>query len=49
VHAELDTGSYPTGIKVSDTELAALKPRIKPDRFHGDWVRHEAPSDRAEV
>jgi len=37
VHAELDTGSYPTGIKVSDKEMAALKPRIRPDRFHGDW------------
>jgi Rhodopirellula transposase DDE domain len=37
VHAELDTGSYPTGIKVSDKAMAALKPRIKPDKFHGDW------------
>jgi hypothetical protein len=37
VHAELDTGSYPTGIKISDEEMAALRPRITPDRFHGDW------------
>lgn len=35
IRAELDSGSYPTGIKVSDEELAALK--IKRARFHGDW------------
>jgi hypothetical protein len=27
--------TYPTGIKVSDEELAAV--RIKKDKFHGDW------------
>ena len=35
IRAELDTGSYPTGIKVSDEELATLK--IKREKFHGDW------------
>jgi hypothetical protein len=35
IRAELDTGRYPTGIKVSDEELAALK--LRPAKFHGDW------------
>jgi hypothetical protein len=35
VQAELDTNSYPTGIKVSDEELAAVN--IKRATFHGDW------------
>ena len=47
VHAELDTNPYPTGIQVSDDEIAALP--ITRHRFHGDrnytLVRHEAPLD----
>jgi transposase len=35
VHAELDTNPYPTGIQVSDEEIAALP--ITRHRFHGDW------------
>ena len=35
VHAELDTGTYPTGVQVSDDEMAALP--ITRHRFHGDW------------
>jgi hypothetical protein len=35
IRAELDRGRYPTGIKISDAELAALN--LKPDDFHGDW------------
>ncbi len=35
VHAELDRGEYPTGIRVSDDEIAALP--ITRHRFHGDW------------
>jgi len=35
VLAELDTGTYPKDIKVSDAEMAAL--RITPDPFHGEW------------
>ncbi len=35
IQAELDSGVYPTGIKVTDEELAAV--RLKPAPFHGDW------------
>jgi hypothetical protein len=35
VRAALDTNSYPTGIEVSDEELAAVK--IKRAEFHGEW------------
>jgi len=35
IRAELDSGSYPTGLTVSDEELAAL--HIKRAKFHGDW------------
>ncbi|MEO7651524.1 MAG: ISAzo13 family transposase [Bryobacteraceae bacterium] len=35
VHAELNTESYPAGIKVSDEELERIN--IHRDKFHGDW------------
>jgi hypothetical protein len=35
VEAELDTNDYPTGIKVTDEELAALQ--LKRAAFHGEW------------
>lgn len=35
IYAELDSGFYPIGIKVSDAELAALN--LKRADFHGDW------------
>jgi transposase len=35
VTSYLDTNRYPTGIKVSDEEMAAL--RIEQDAFHGEW------------
>jgi hypothetical protein len=35
VQAELDTGVYPTQVKVSDAELAAVQ--ITPHAFHGEW------------
>jgi len=35
INAELDENAYPTGIKVSDAELAAV--RIQRAKFHGDW------------
>ena len=41
IHAELDTSSYPTGIEVSDEELAAV--RITHDAFHGEWNYTIAP------
>ena len=35
VRAELDTNRYETGVKVTDTQLAAV--RIRKADFHGDW------------
>jgi hypothetical protein len=35
IHAELNTETYQSGIKVSDAELAQVK--IRRDKFHGDW------------
>jgi hypothetical protein len=35
VESYLDTASYPTGVHVSDAEMAAL--HLKRDSFHGDW------------
>ncbi|HEY6348118.1 MAG TPA: ISAzo13 family transposase [Candidatus Angelobacter sp.] len=35
IRAELDSSRYPIGIKVSDTDLAALN--LKRADFHGDW------------
>jgi len=35
VRCEPDTGLYPSGIVVSDAEMAALK--IKRAEFHGEW------------
>lgn len=36
VRAELDTGSYPKGVTVTDEELATVPP-IKGHAFHGEW------------
>jgi hypothetical protein len=36
VRAELDTGTYPTGVPVSDEQMAAL-PLTRHD-WHGDWT-----------
>ncbi len=35
VHAELDRGDYPTGVKVSDSDLAAVPKRAH--EFHPEW------------
>jgi transposase len=35
VHAELDTGTYATGVEISDAQIAALP--LTRHRFHGDW------------
>jgi hypothetical protein len=35
IKADLDENAYPTGSKVSEEELAAI--RLKKDQFHGDW------------
>ena len=35
MHCELDTGQYPSGIVVSDAEMATIN--IKRAEFHGEW------------
>ncbi len=42
VRAELDQGRYPTKVKVSDEQLAAV--RLSPHPFHGEWNYTIAPS-----
>ena len=37
VRAELDQGSYPKGVKISDSEFAEVERRLVPDAFHGEW------------
>jgi hypothetical protein len=44
IKAELDTATYPTGIEVSDKELAAV--RLRAARFHGDWNYSISPRGR---
>jgi hypothetical protein len=35
IRAEVDTGKYPKGVKVSDKDMAAI--RLQRDQFHGEW------------
>ncbi len=35
IRSEIDHGSYPLGVKVSDEQMARV--RLEPHRFHGDW------------
>ena len=35
VHSELDSGTYPSGVKVSDHQITAMD--LRRDKFHGDW------------
>jgi hypothetical protein len=35
VRAELDPGAYPSGVTITDAQLAAT--RLERHRFHGDW------------
>lgn len=44
IKAELDDGLYPTGIKVSDQELATV--HLKRSPFHGDWNYSVLPARR---
>ena len=44
VRAELDQGYYPTGIKITDRQLAALP--LTPHDWHGNWNYTLAPSAR---
>jgi transposase len=41
VRAELDTGTYETGVKVSDAELAKVS--IEKHTFHGEWNYTASP------
>lgn len=41
VHAEIDPNSYPAGVKVKDTELAAVN--LNRHDFHGEWNYTIAP------
>ncbi|MBY0230866.1 MAG: ISAzo13 family transposase [Gemmataceae bacterium] len=42
VRAELDEGTYPTGVKVGDEELAAVN--LSRNGFHGEWNYTVKPS-----
>jgi hypothetical protein len=46
VHAEPDTATYPTGIKITDREMAALP--LTRHSFHGEWnyTLHPEHTDR---
>jgi hypothetical protein len=35
VHAELNTQTYPAGVKVTDQQLEQVQ--LRRDKFHGDW------------
>lgn len=45
VHSELDTGSDPAGVKVSDREVAGIE--LRRDRIHGAWSYSLHPGRRA--
>jgi Rhodopirellula transposase DDE domain len=45
VRCELDPNTYPAGIKVSDTEIAAVN--LTRHDFHGDWNYTISPKDLA--
>ena len=46
VHCEQDEATYQKGIKVPDTEMAAIK--IIRDEFHGEWNYTISPNDRSD-
>jgi hypothetical protein len=45
IRADLDPGTYPTGVKVTAAALAAV--RLEPADFHGDWNYSIAPRSLA--
>jgi hypothetical protein len=47
VRAALDPAPYPTGIKVSDAEFAAVQ--LQPATFHGDWNYSITPHQNNQV
>jgi transposase len=44
VRADLDTGSYAKGIKVTNQEMESL--RLKKDNFHGEWNYRILPREK---
>ena len=42
IRTELDTATYPTGLKVTDAELDQVN--LTPDTFHGEWNYTIAPA-----
>jgi len=44
IRADLDTGSYAKGIKVTDQEMESL--RLKKDKFHGEWNYRILPQEK---
>ena len=44
VRAELDSGHYPKGVKVTDEEFGAI--HISRDEFHGEWNYSIVPSSK---
>ena len=50
VHAELDTSTYPTGIKISDKDMKHLESTsITRHEFHGDWNYTIHPTTRPDT
>ena len=50
VQAELDTGSYPTGIEVSKKQMKDLEAQvITAHEFHGDWITASRPGTSASI
>src|SRR2546427_1672708 len=47
VRADLDTGAYPTVVKVADADFAAVQ--LEPAAFHGDWNYTIVPHSTAQV
>ena len=45
--AEGHTDEYPTGVKVDDATMAAL--RLTPDEFHGEWNYAIASAEPAQL
>jgi hypothetical protein len=41
IRAELDPTTYPTGVKITDDDLARVN--LTPDLFHGEWNYSIAP------
>jgi len=46
IRCELDTRTYPKGIKVPDTQLEKVK--LKKHKFHGDWNYTIYPNKKSE-